>query len=70
MTIQARDMGSPSLASARNARVTVDVARNNNPPKFEGAPYTAAIKRDAQTGALVKQVLARDADLKVGPFIW
>ncbi len=65
LTIQARDLGSPPLISNQNARVTVNVARNLNSPKFEATPYTATIDRNAATGTLVKQVRARDTDENV-----
>ena len=55
----------PSLASSQNARVTVNVARNLNNPKFETTPYVASIKRSVDVGTVVKQIFARDADVNV-----
>lgn len=58
-------MGTPQLNSNQNARVTVNVARNLNDPKFEGTPYVVKLTRDAEVNAVIKQVRARDNDAQV-----
>ena len=69
LTIQARDMGTPELNSNQNARVTVQVARNRNDPKFEGMPFNFKINRNADVNSVIGQVAARDNDQQVSEII-
>ena len=65
LTIQARDMATPSKASETNARVTVRVYRNLNSPKFDQDRYLPNyIDRDVGTGHVVHNVIARDSDVR------
>jgi hypothetical protein len=65
LTIQAYDLGMPSGISENNARVTIQVARNFNPPKFQPIPYEATLNRDQVHDAPIIDMLASDSDRNV-----
>ena len=64
--VEARDGGSPSRSSLQNARVTVIVVRNDNPPYFVNLPYEVRINETVDTTLPFFRVLARDNDTTVG----
>lgn len=64
MTISAADAGVPSLQSTNNAAVTVNVIRNQNPPRFTNLPFTLrpGIVENLNPGSSVYRANAVDSD--------
>lgn len=61
LEIEARDNGSPSLAS--NVLVSVDIGdANDNPPSFSQANYTAIAQEDKPLGFTILKLQVSDAD--------
>ncbi len=61
LQVQAQDNGSPPKASI--AQVIVDIIdKNDNAPRFEGAPYGAVVQENSMAGQQVAAVYASDPD--------
>ena len=55
-------------SQSTDAMVTVHVSRDQQPPMFTSAPYSAVVSENLQPNATVTQIIATDPDLQVGPF--
>ncbi|CAB0003094.1 unnamed protein product, partial [Nesidiocoris tenuis] len=63
LTVQARDLGVPSLSSTTQLTISVgDVNENEHPPTFGDIVVTASVKEGLPAGTLVVTVAATDAD--------
>ncbi|KAL3875972.1 hypothetical protein ACJMK2_033866 [Sinanodonta woodiana] len=62
LTIQARDGGSPSRISVNTARVTIEVYRNLNAPRFSLADYITSIPETTPVGTSIFLLAFFDSD--------
>ena len=62
LTVRATDDGIPPRSSSLNARVTINIIRNENDPFFVNTPYVTTISETTVIGTRVITVTARDND--------
>jgi len=62
MFVTATDDGLPNRSSTINARVTINIIRNENDPFFVNTPYVTTIPETTGLGNVVITVTARDND--------
>lgn len=62
MIVSGRDNGIPNRSTNINARVTINIYRNENDPFFVNTPYIRTIPETTQIGNTVLTVTARDND--------
>lgn len=60
--ISATDDGLPNLSATFNARVVINIVRNENDPFFVNTPYVTTIPETTALGTVVITVTARDND--------
>ena len=65
LTVQVRDLGTPSRAGTNVASVTISVYRNQFDPQFLSLPYERTINRNVATDSSVYRFSVTDQDSQV-----